>query len=150
MLYFLLGHTDMGFQDSFLSSSLADLAGHSEKVQGPPGIAMLLRGQGRTEVQRAIIQHSLLKSLLGTVLQDIIQLFGRVGFEHKLLLPDRAQDPRVQEVFEVEIVRDAYDPDPSTVESLVNPCELVEEAVIVIPLDKRVNLVQDDEKRRLS
>src|SRR5437867_10168955 len=111
---------------------------------------MLSRGQRRAEMQSAIVQHSLLKSLLGTALQDIVQLLGRVGFEHKLLLPERAQDPRVQEVLEVEIVRDAYDSDPSTVESLVNPCELVEEAVIVVPLDERVNLVQDNEKRRLS
>src|SRR5439155_7723278 len=135
---------------SFLFSSLADLAGHSEKVQGPPGIAMLSRGQGRAETQSTIVQDSLLESLLGTVFQDVVQLFGRVGFEHKLLLPERTQNARVQEVFEVEIVRDAYDSDPSTVESLVNPCELVEKAVIVAPLDKRVNLVQDNEKRRLS
>ena len=111
---------------------------------------MLSRGQGRAETQSTIVQDSLLESLLGTVFQDVVQLFGRVGFEHKLLLPERTQNARVQEVFEVEIVRDAYDSDPSTVESLVNPCKLVEKAVIVAPLDKRVNLVQDNEKRRLS
>src|SRR5213596_745414 len=105
---------------------------------------MLSRGQRRAEMQSAIVQDPLLESLVGAVFQDVVQLFGRVGFEHKLLFPERAQDPRVQEVFEVEIVRDAYDSDPSTVESLVNPCELVEKDVIVAPLDKRVNLVQDD------
>src|SRR5437773_2349215 len=113
-------------------------------------LILLCVGQGRAETQSTIVQDSLLESLLRTVFQDVVQLFGRVGFEHKLLLPERTQNARVQEVFEVEIVRDAYDSDPSTVESLVNPCKLVEKAVIVAPLDKRVNLVQDNEKRRLS
>src|SRR5437867_12172093 len=102
---------------------------------------MLPRGQGRAETQSTIVQDSLLESLLGTVFQDVVQLFGRVGFEHKLLLPERTQNARVQEVFEVEIVRDAYDSDLSTVESLVNPCELLYEAVIAAPLYQLVILI---------
>src|SRR5207244_595412 len=78
---------------------------------------------------------------------NIVQFIGRIRFENQLLFSKRTQYPRIQEIFEVKIVRDSDNSNPTSVQALIDSSQFVQHAIVLAPLDQRINLVENDEER---
>ena len=97
----------------------------SEQVERAAGVAVFLCGERRTERDDVVGERVSLERDVRAVLEDVAELVGVVRREDDLLFAETRLHARVEEVGELQVVRDPHDGDTRVVEFGVHPREVV-------------------------
>src|SRR5438552_3486852 len=135
---------DVLLRDVLVALSLRQLRADSEQVEGPPCIAVLLRGEGRDEMQDGVLRGPVLEREAGALRQDVEQFLRVVGREDHLFVREAGPDARVEVLRELEVVRDPDQGHARLRQIVVDLQELIEDVVAVL-LDDLVDFIEGDD-----
>src|SRR5438093_4011172 len=134
----------MLLRDVLLPLAFGELRADPQEVEGPPRVAVLLRREGRDQLEHAIRRGAVLEREPRALREDVVQLVRVVRREDHLLVRQARTDARVEVFREGQLVRDADQRDARLRQVVVDLQELVQDVVPVL-LHELVDLVQRDD-----
>src|SRR2546422_8755615 len=127
--------------DVLLPLAFGELRTHPQEVEGTPRVAVLLRREGRDELEHAIRRGAVLEGEPRAVGEDVVELVRVVWREGHLLVGQPRAHTRIEVFREGQLVRDADQRDARLRQVVVDLQELVQDVVAVL-LHELVDLVQ--------
>src|SRR5437899_7802655 len=143
-LNLVLRPLDVFLRDMSVPLALREFRADAEEVERPPSVPVLLRREGRDELQDAVRRGPVLEREPRPLREDIVELVRVVRWEHHLLVRKARTHAGVEVLRERQFVRNPDQRNAGFRQVVVNLQQLVQNIVPVL-LDELVDLVQGDD-----